>query len=67
MTDTMSHNLGLPFITAAQAQKHVTHNEAIRALDAIVQLSVLSRQQLSPPIDAVNGDRYIVPVNATDQ
>jgi len=65
MTDTTSHNLGLPFITAAQAQKHVTHNEAIRALDVIVQLSVLSQNQTTPPMEVVNGDRYIVSVNAT--
>ncbi len=37
-------NLALPYIQAAQAQKHVTHNEAIRALDAIVQLGVLDRR-----------------------
>lgn len=35
--------LNLPYIAAAQAQKHVTHNEALRALDAIIQLSVLDR------------------------
>ena len=29
--DTTS-NLNLPFIAAAQAQKHVTHNESLRAL-----------------------------------
>ena len=33
-------NLNLPFLMPAQAQKHVTHNEALRALDAIVQLTV---------------------------
>ena len=27
-------NLQLPFIAAAQAQKHVTHIEALRGLDA---------------------------------
>jgi len=32
-------NLALPYILAAQAQKHVTHNEALRLLDGIVQLS----------------------------
>ena len=32
MTDTT--NLGLPCIEAAQAQKHVTHNEALRILDS---------------------------------
>ena len=38
-------NLTLPYIMAAQAQKHVTHNEALRALDAVVQLSVLDRDR----------------------
>ena len=33
-------NLNLPFIMPAQAQKHVTHNEAIELLDAIVQLTL---------------------------
>ena len=32
--------LSLPYIQPAQAQKHVTHNEALRILDALVQLSV---------------------------
>jgi hypothetical protein len=34
----MTPNLSLPYILAAQAQKHVTHNEAIRALDVLVQI-----------------------------
>ncbi len=33
-------NLSLPFIMPAQAQKHVTHNEAIELLDMIVQLTL---------------------------
>jgi len=53
-------NLGLPYIMAAQSQKHVTHNEAIRALDAIVQLSVLDRSLGAPPDVPVEGARYIV-------
>ena len=28
-----SNRLGLPLIDAAQAQKHVTHNEALKALN----------------------------------
>ena len=32
MSDTTTH-LGLPYLLAAQAQKHVTHNEALRLLD----------------------------------
>ena len=31
MSDTSTH-LGLPYLLAAQAQKHVTHNEALRLL-----------------------------------
>ena len=53
-------NLGLPYIMAAQSQKHVTHNEAIRALDAVVQLSVLDRDLTAPPGSPADGARYIV-------
>ncbi|MEQ1648135.1 MAG: DUF2793 domain-containing protein [Hyphomicrobiaceae bacterium] len=55
-----SPNLALPYIAAAQAQKHVTHNEAIRTLDAIVQLSVADRNVATPPANPVNGQRYII-------
>ena len=58
-------NLNLPYIAAAQAQKHVTHNEAIRALDAVVQLSVLDRSLTSAPGTPAEGDRYIVAAGAT--
>lgn len=58
-------NLGLPYIAAAQAQKHVTHNEAIRRLDAIVQLAVLDRDLAAPPAFPPEGSRYIVAVNST--
>lgn len=57
-------NLDLPYIFAAQAQKHVTHNEAIRQLDALVQLGVLDRHLGSPPGSPLDGDRYIVAVGA---
>jgi hypothetical protein len=53
-------NLALPYIASAQAQKHVTHNEAIRALDALVQLAVIDRDLTTPPTTPANGDRYIV-------
>jgi hypothetical protein len=53
-------NLALPYILAAQAQKHVTHNEALRLLDGLVQLSVLDRDLTAPPGSPADGDRYIV-------
>ncbi|MGH6760499.1 MAG: DUF2793 domain-containing protein [Phyllobacterium sp.] len=58
-------HLNLPYIMPSQAQKHVTHNEAIRALDALVQLSVLDRDLGEPPLFSDQGDRYIVASPAT--
>ena len=55
-----SPNLGLPYILAAQQQKHVTHNEAVRALDCMVQLTVLDRNLATPPALPLEGARYIV-------
>lgn len=59
MPDT-SPILSLPYILPSQAQKHVTHNEALRHLDAIVQLVVISSDQIVPPVNPIPGDRYIV-------
>lgn len=58
MSETL--HLKLPYLEAAQAQKHVTVNEGLRALDALVQLSVKSRALNTPPSTPVEGDRYIV-------
>jgi len=58
-------NLTLPYIQPSQAQKHVTHNEALQVLDALVQASALDRTRTSPPAVPNEGDRYIVPVSAT--
>jgi hypothetical protein len=42
-----SPNLQLAYLMAAQSQKHVTYNEAMRALDALVQQMVLDKQRES--------------------
>jgi len=39
----------LPYILAAQAQRHVSHNEALRRLEALVQLAVVDRDPDTPP------------------
>jgi hypothetical protein len=57
--------LKLPAIEAAQAQKHVTHNEALALLDTFVQLAVESRSVATPPSSPVEGDTYIVAAGAT--
>jgi hypothetical protein len=58
MTDTT--NLALPLVEGAQAQKHVTHNEALRILDTLVQLAVLDRDLNAPPAAPSEGQRWIV-------
>ena len=58
-------NLQLPYILSNQAQKHVTHNEAIRNLDALVQISIEDKDLSSPPATPIDGDCYIVAAGAT--
>jgi hypothetical protein len=57
MTDTP--RLALPAIEAAQAQKHVTHNEALTLLDCLVQLAIESRTLAAPPPTPAEGACYI--------
>jgi Protein of unknown function (DUF2793) len=55
MSDT-SPVLKLPFLQPSQAQKHVTHNEALRRLDLMVQLRVLATDAQTPPTIPDAGD-----------
>ena len=60
MSDQATLQLLLPYLMPSQAQKHVTHNEALRLLDGIVQLSVADRDLAAPPAAPEEGARYIV-------
>ncbi len=57
--------LSLPLILPAQAQKHVTHNEALLLLDVLAQLVVLDRTRTAPPVSPVEGDVHIVAASPT--
>jgi Protein of unknown function (DUF2793) len=50
----------LPLLASGQAQKEITHNEAIVAVDRLLHLAVVSRSVSTPPADASAGDIYIV-------
>lgn len=63
MSDTP--RLGLPLLAAGQAQKHVTHNDALMRLDALVHLVVASRTQTVPPASPAETSAYIVPADGT--
>lgn len=63
MADTP--NLVLPYLAANQSQKHVTVNEALRRLDALVQITVQSAALAAPPVSPAEGQRWIVAAGAT--
>jgi hypothetical protein len=60
-----SARLQLPFLAAAQAQKHVTVNESLLRLDALVQLSALSATTAAQPASPADGDIYLLPAGKT--
>lgn len=57
-------NLALPYILPSQAQKHVTHNEALQRLDAVVQLTIAA-SLAAPPSTPLEGTAYLVSVGAS--
>lgn len=54
----LTARLGLPIIAPAQAQKHVTHNEALQLLDGVVQAVLVSIGAQTPPLLPAAGDVY---------
>lgn len=48
-------NLALPLLAPSQAQKHVTHNEALQLLDALAQLVLESFAATAPPASPAPG------------
>ncbi|MTI43707.1 uncharacterized protein DUF2793 [Roseibium hamelinense] len=56
---SVSPRLNLPLIAAAQAQKHVTHNEALMRLDAAMNASILATRA-DPPATPQEGTAYLV-------
>ena len=63
MPDTT--RLGLPFLAPAQSQKHVTVNESLARLDALVHLSLTSVDAIDPPSSPQDGEVHAIGANAT--
>lgn len=64
MTATTTR-LRLPYLSAAQAQKHVTVNEALLMLDALLAARALDKDLDTPPTGPAEGDGYIVAAGAS--
>lgn len=64
MTETP--RMSLPMLAPAQAQKHVTVNEALARLDALTHLTLVSASVTTPPAAAPDGALYGVPPGAVN-
>ncbi len=58
--------LNLPLLQAAQAQKHVTVNDALLRVDGMAQIVLISVDLTDPPALANDGDCYGVPVGGVN-
>lgn len=54
----LTPQLALPLIMPAQAQKHVTHNEAVELLDLFVQMTLESTTANVPPTSPAEGQAW---------
>src|SRR5699024_8988184 len=63
MSDTP--RFAMPLLDAAQAQKHVTVNEALSRADALAAARVERRDLDEPPAGAADGHVFIVATGAT--
>ena len=61
----LSPRLALPLMMAAQAQKHVTHNEALLRLDLLVQLAVAGFDAETPPTSPAEGEIWALGASPT--
>lgn len=65
MNTDRTARLDLPYLAAGQMQKHVTLNEALTRLDALVQTLVVSRMLTAQPGNPIEGALYILPTGRT--
>lgn len=59
--------LGLPYISAGQAQKELVHNEALQVLDTLVAAAVEDAPRTSPPAGPAEGSCCIVAAGASGE
>ncbi len=60
MSTSATPNLDLSYIVASQAQKEVTHNDALNDLDFLAQCSVVDYTLNAPPGSPATGAAYII-------
>src|SRR3546814_15636425 len=62
---SITPRFSLPLLAVAQAQKEVTHNEALTLLDALVHAAIEAGPLATPPANPAIGQCWIVDAAAT--
>lgn len=65
LSEQITPRLRLPWLIAGQAQKHVTLNESLALLGALIACRALSRTVGAQPADPAEGDLYLLPGTPT--
>jgi len=66
MADELSDRFALPMLQAAQAQKEVTHNEALTLIDMLLHAHAQSASIATPPASPQIGECWVVAAGGTD-
>lgn len=66
MSENATANMDLPLLMPAQAQKHVTVNDALLRVDGLVDLVLQSVTRAVPPETVVDGQCWGVPAGAVN-
>ena len=61
MSEPLTRRCGLPLLQPAQAQKHVTVNDALMRVDGLLNLVLQSTAMAAPPAQVTDGMCYGVP------
>lgn len=62
----VSDHYALPLLQVGQAQKEVTHNEAVAGIDTLLHLAVESLSRSTPPSAPAAGQAWIVAASPAD-
>jgi len=65
MADEASDRFALPLLATGQAQKEITHNEALVLIDMLLHARVESRALATPPATVEPGEGWIVAAGGT--
>lgn len=65
MANDTSDRFGLPLLQSGQAQKELTHNEALALIDMLLHPCAQSATLTAPPVGAAIGQCWIVASTAT--